>query len=175
MFSRPMKMEIVPCTHPINCDTIFDPHVAEFLQLFVSEGVWHEDGRNNSGAENLSNNDNDSDTQHDWFSDDDLSSCEGESNLYVINVGTRGSVSIPLCQTESSSGALVACAVRLCERSGDAGDLDGLEDSVRMAASAAAAARKEETDHVEILRVAAKDAKKKCKRLLRVRVDGKVV
>ena len=94
-----MKMEIVPFTHPINCDTIFDPHVAEFLQLFVSEGVWHENGRNNSGAENLSNNDNDSDTQHDWFSDDDLSSCEGESNLYVINVGTRGSVSIPLCQT----------------------------------------------------------------------------
>ena len=91
-----MKMEIVPCAHPINCDTIFDPHVAEFLQLFVSEGVWHEDGRNNSGAENLSNNDNDSDTQHDWFSDDDLSSCEGESNLYVINVGTRGSVSIPV-------------------------------------------------------------------------------
>ena len=48
MFSRPMKMEIVPCAHPINCDTIFDPHVAECLQLFVSEGVWHEDGRNNS-------------------------------------------------------------------------------------------------------------------------------
>lgn len=171
-----MKMEIVPCAHPINCDTIFDPHVAEFLQFCVSEGVWHEqDGRNNSGAENLSNSDNDSDTQHDWFSDDDLSSCEGESSLYVINVGTRGSVSIPLCQTESLSGALVACAVRLCERSGDAGDLDGLEDSVRMAASAAAAARKEEADHVEILRVAAKDAKKKYKRLLRVRVDGKVV
>ena len=38
-----------------------------------------------------------------------------------------------------------------------------------------APARKEETDHVEILRVAAKDANKKCKRLLRVRVDGKVV
>ena len=150
--------------------------MAEFLQLCVGEGVWHEeDGRNNSGAENLSNSDNDSDTQHDWFSDDDLSSCEGESNLYVINVGTRGSVSIPLCQTESLSGALVACAVRLCERPGDAGDLDGLEDSVRMAASAAAAARKEEADHVEILRVAAKDAKKKYKRLLRVRVDGKVV
>ena len=111
-----MKMEIVPCAHPINCDTIFDPHVAEFLQLYVSEGVWHEeDGRNNSGAENLSNSDNDSRTQHDWFSDDDLSSCEGESSLYVINVGTRGSVSIPRCQTESSSGALVACAVRLCD------------------------------------------------------------
>eukprot|EP00904_Undaria_pinnatifida_P011900 jgi/Undpi1/7840/HiC_scaffold_23.g10312.m1 len=83
-------------------------------KLCVSEGVWHEDGRNNSGAENLSNSDDDSDTQHDWFSDDDLSSCEGESSLYVINVGTRGSVSIPLCQTESLSGALVACAVRLC-------------------------------------------------------------
>ena len=127
--------------------------MAEFLQLCVSEGVWHEeDGRNNSGAENLSNSANDSDTQHDWFNDDDLSSCEGESSLHVINVRTRGSVSIPRCQTESSSGALVACAVRLCERSGDAGDLDGLEDSVRMAASAAAAARKEEADHVEILR-----------------------
>ena len=87
MFNRPMKMGIVPCAHPINCDTIFDPHVAEFLQLCVSEGVWHEeDGRNNSGAENLSNSDNDSDTQHDWFSDDDLCSCEGESSLYVINV-----------------------------------------------------------------------------------------
>ena len=120
MFSRPMKMEIVPCAHPINCDTNFDPHVAELLQLCVSEGVWHEeDGRNNSGADNLSNSDNDNDTQHDWFSDDDLSSCEGESSLYVINVGTRGSVSIPRCQTESLSCALVACAVRLCERSGD--------------------------------------------------------
>ena len=63
----------------------------------------------------------------------------------------------------------------LCERSGDAGDLDGFEDSVCMAASAATAAQKEETDHVEVLRVAAKDAKKKYKRLLRVRVDGKVV
>ena len=45
-------------------------------------------------------------------------------------------------------------------------------DSVRMSVSAAAAARKAETDHVEVLRVAAKDAKKKYKRLLRVRVDG---
>ena len=65
--------------------------------------------------------------------------------------------------------------MRLCERSGDAGDLDSLKDSVRIAASAAAAARKEETDHVEILGVAAKDANKKYKRLLRVRVDEKVV
>ena len=87
MFSRPMKMEIISCAHPINCDTNFDPHLAEFLQLCVSEGVWHEEGgRNNSGGENLSHSENDSDTQHDWFSDDDLSSCEGESSLYVINV-----------------------------------------------------------------------------------------
>ena len=51
MFSRPMKMEIISCAHPINCDTIFDPNVAEFSQLCVSEGVWHEeDGRNNSGT-----------------------------------------------------------------------------------------------------------------------------